>query len=312
MNPEFSSYYPPRAQDRWLPRAFGPRIDRLRVWLRVQFSRSPLATPIVLTLTGPALLRCLLLPGEPYRALGQSTLGRIFFIAWWVWALVMLVFLPSQTVVGLAVSGMTSCHASGLGFLYLRDREAEQGYPVGLLGKTVAPLVAWLLCAFLIYWPGYKLFEYAVARPLYLPAENRSVVFNSLARAQDIREGDLVAYKMDGFRQYAGGEVPVNVRGGLMLGRVIGLPGDRIEFGPDRIHVNGHSAERSTTMPTAGGVKVAPGTWVIWPAVNMRLYNFNLGAQNLQDAFLRLANVPQQNFIGRAFHRWFFQRQDQP
>ncbi len=311
MNPELSSYYPPRAQDRWLARTFGQRIDRLFVWLRVMFVRSPLATPLTLSLNGPQLLLCLLIPGEPYQRLGQRTLGRVFLIAWWAWALVLVIFLPSKTLVGLAVSGMTSCHASGLAFLYLREQESSQGYPSGFRAKVLAPLIAWLVCAALIYWPGYKLFEYTVARPLYLPAENRSIVFSSLSGPRNVHREDLVAYTIDGFRVAAAGELPVYVREGLMLGRVIGLPGDRIEFGPKVIQVNGHPAERLPTMPTEGELKVAPATWMIWPTLNMRINNNNgQGLQTLQDALLRLANVRQQNFVGRAFHRWFFQSQD--
>ncbi len=307
MNPEFSSYYPPRAQDRWLGRILGQRLDRLRIWLRLRFSRSFLATPLVLSFNAPELLLCLLIPGEPYRRLGQRTLGRVFLIIWWAWALVLLIFLGSPTLNGFAVSGMISCHASGLGFLYLRDRETSRGYPAGLRVKILAQLVAWLFCAGLLYWPGYRFFENTVARPMFIPGENSSVVFDPHAARADVARGDLVAFKNESFRLDRG----ARLAGGLMLGRVIGLPGDRVEFGPHRIRVNGHDAERLPTMPTEGELVAAPGEWLVWPTVKLPGYEgSDSGA--MAETYLRLANVPQQNFVGRAFRRWFFQRQDQP
>ena len=307
MSPNTTSYYPPRAQDRWLPRNVGRRIDRAGVWLRVQLARSPLGTPMVLSLTGAEFLLCLLIPGEPYRRLGQRALGNVFLIGWLVCGLGVLFFLDSSTGLGWMVSGMASCHASGLGFLALREREASRGYPEGLAGKILIPMIAWALCAFLIYWPGYKLFETTVARPLFIPAENRSVIFNSLARPSDLQRNDLVAYKNENFRVYGGRRLA----GGLMMGRVIGLPGDRVEFGARRIRVNGHDVERLPTMPTRGDLVVASDEWLVWPTVKLPGFE-TADADAMSDLYLPLAHVPQQNFVGRAFHRWFFQRQDQP
>lgn len=312
MNSNSSSYYPPRAQDRWLPRNFTRRIDRMGVGLRRLFARSPLGTPMVLSLTGAEFLLCLLLPGDAYRRLGQKALGLAFLLGWVGCGLCVPVFLGHPLILGWAVGGMASCHASGLGYLFLRERETSRGYPDGLGGKIMVPLVTWFLYAACIYWPGFLLFQNTVARPLFLPAENRAVIFSSLARPAAVARDDLVAYQAEGFRLRGPATLPVVFPGGLMLGRVIGRPGDQIEFGPRLIRVNGRYGDRLPTMPVSGEVRVRPGEWLIWPTVNLRVVNAGMDPGGIAEAYLRLARVPQSNFVGRAFHRWFFQRQDLP
>jgi signal peptidase I len=313
MDPQFSSYYPPRAQERWTPVELGSRMDRLGVWLRRVFERSPFGSQTILSLTGTEFLLCLFVPGYAYGRLRHRALGWGFFGVWWVAGLCVLVLLGRETVTGWALGAMTSCHASGIGYLLLREREASREQPVGLWTKVWLPTAVWFACAALIYWPGFRVFQDAVARPLRIPGEDRLIIVNSRTQAPAVTRNDLIAYQSDEFRLGAAGGLPVVVRGGWMIGRVIGTPGDKVEFGANRVLLNGRSQARQAWMPTSGGFRVEADQWFIWPTVDLRLVNNQqLSEDTVQEAFLRLARVPQENFVGRAFNRWFFHRQDIP
>ncbi len=313
MAPDASSYYPPRAQDRWLPRWLTGGLDRTGVLLRRLFARSPLAATVALSLTGAEFLRCLAIPGHAYRRLGQPLLATVFQVGWVACLGVALVFLGSPMILGWSIGGMASCHASGIGFLILRERETSRGFPESLRGRIGIPFAAWLACATLLYWPGFGLFQRTVAKPLHLQLEDRSIIINPRTRPTEVRRNDLIAYEVEDFRIRGRGELPVNFRGGLLLGRAIALPGERVEFGPRAITVNGQTGPRIDSMPVEGGLTVAPGEWLVWPTVDLRVVNNQrLDTTSLNEALHRLSAVSHGNFVGRAYSRWFLLRQDTP
>ena len=313
MDPDFSSYSPPRASRRWISRRTGQDLDRLWLALRRGFHRSPLGSEIFLSLRGVDLLACALIPGRGYSILGQVFLGRVFLGGWAACGLLALALLPHELLLGWMVGGMASCHASGLGFLLLRQIEASEGSPPRLTHRILVPLACWAIYAMAVYWPGFGLFRRTVANPLHLVTENRSIVFNPSVRRDEVQRGDLIAFHSTGFRVQAAGQVPILAAEGPMLGRVVGLPGDRVEFGPRGVRVNGRAQPRLDTMPTEGGLEVEAGHWLVWPTVRIQVNNApGLDMASLGAAFSRISRVEQSEFLGRAYNRWFLQRQDLP
>jgi len=311
MDREPSSYYPPRASERWISPRSGQAIDRAWLALRRAFFRSPLGAEAFLSLSGIDLLLCLLVPGRGYSILGHHLLGRLFLGGWAVCGLMAFAFLPSELMLGWAIGGMASCHASGVGFLLLRQVEDAEGSPPRLHLRIAVPFVCWLAFAALVYWPGFGLVRRNLANPLRITVEDRTVVFNPRARPGDVHRGDLVAFHSPGFSIGGNGQIPVRAAEGPMLGRVVGLPGDRVEFTPKSVRVNGRAGPRESTMPLEGTVVVEKGAWMVWPTVRLRVNN--AGGQDtasITAAFLMISRVPQGDFLGRAYDRWFFRRQD--
>lgn len=310
MDPEESSYYPPRAR-RWLPLQAGQAVDRALLGSRRLLLRSPWGFRFFLTISGKHLLLGALIPGYGYALFGQKRMGQIFLAAWCLCAAVMVVFIKNEWVTGWAVGGMASSHSSGLSFLALRHVESDLGYQPPLRYRIIVPLVLWAVYAMLVYWPAYDLFRRNVVLPLRITTNDRSVLINPRIYAAQVRRGDLIAFNGPGFTLIRRGQVPVIAKEGPLTGRVLGVPGDRIEFTAKAVLVNGKAVERSELMPVVGSFVVEPNHWWVWPDVFAQINNgMNLDASSVSEAFANISRVPQSDFLGRAYGRWFFFRQE--
>ncbi len=311
MDSESSSYYPPRAGRRWIPSRLGQSIDRLGLALRRMWWSSPLGHGVGLELTGFQWLLASLIPGRGYALLGQRTLGRVFLAGWWLCAAATLILLCHPTM-GWFMGGMASCHASGLAFLMLRQRESNQGHPAGLAERILLPLVCWAIYYSLVYLPAFDQFRSRVANPLKITTEDRTVVFNPRVRVADVQRGDSIAFRQDGFRVQPEGGIPWVFAQGPILGRVFGLPGDRIAFTAKSVRVNGRDLPRLAGMPTEGELAVEAGHWFVWPTVRVPGQGVVAGGVRrdaeapFAEAFLRMSTVRHSDFLGRAYGRWFF------
>jgi hypothetical protein len=307
MDSDDSSYYPPRAR-RWLP---GQTVDRTLLGVRRLFRRSPLGASFFLSVTGSDLLLSALVPSYGYARFGQRPVGRLFLIAWCVCAVVTVVFIQNAWITGWTVGGMASCHSSGLAFLVLRHLEHDTGSQPPLLHRIAVPLALWALYAMLIYWPAYDLFRNNVAMPLRITSHNRPVLINPRTNAEDIRRGDLIAFNSPDIFLRRNGQVPVVAKAGPMTGKVLGVAGDRIQFEKDSVLVNGHKIARSELMPLEGSFVVESGQWWVWPDVFTRINNGQgMDVASVSEAFSRISHVERSDFLGRAYGRWFFFRQD--
>jgi hypothetical protein len=61
-------------------------------------------------------------------------------------------------------------------------------------------------------------------------------------------------------------------------------------------------------MPTAGSVVVPEKHWFVWPELAI-LQNRNVSEADIANTMLMMATVPETNYIGRPFKRWFGRRQ---
>lgn len=308
MDSESSSYYPPRARHRWISPRLGQAVDRLGLALRRTWRGSVLGRDMGLELTGFQWFLAMLIPGRGYAILGQQALARLFLAGWWVCALATLILL-CHPAMGWALGGMASCHSSGLAFLLLRQREMRLGHAASLADRILLPLVCWGICYALVYLPAFDQFRRHVANPLRITTEDRTVVFNPRVRAAAVQRGDSIAFHQEGFRVQPAGDNPYVFAAGPILGRVFGLPGDRIAFTPRSVRVNGRDLPRLSGMPIEGEQVVEPGQWFVWPTVRVpRVVGGALrGAEGAYaEAFLRMSTVRHSDFLGRAYGRWFF------
>lgn len=302
--PKFaSSYYPPRAHDRWVPASLGRALDRAGVRLRRCSQRFPVrVSPSSVPLEQWTL--ALVLPGYAYALLGRRTLAWGMVLTWVTALLLYLVFLGNPWLTGWALGALASAHVSGLGFLVLRDREQDpDGRGLSLAERLGIPLGFWVGYLMLLYWPAGQWFQQHLALPVQL--NEQTYVFNATSSPRSLTRGEIVAYRLD--RGWAG---VVQVQRGYTMGAILGLPGDRIEFGENEVRVNGRVQPRAPEMPRSGELIVEPNTRFIWPVLSERVINIDRAQVN--HAYLQLASVPEQNLVGRPFRHWFFRRQTIP
>ncbi|MEY2788479.1 MAG: Signal peptidase peptidase, partial [Verrucomicrobiota bacterium] len=143
-------------------------------------------------------------------------------------------------------------------------------------------------------------------------------VFNPRVRAADVQRGDSIAFHQEGFRIQPPGDNPWVFREGPILGRVFGLPGDRIVFTPKSVRVNGRDEPRLEGMPIEGEQLVEAGQWFVWPTVRLPGQGVLVGGFRrnpdapFAEAFHRMSAVRHSDFLGRVYGRWFFHDQTQP
>jgi hypothetical protein len=101
------------------------------------------------------------------------------------------------------------------------------------------------------------------------------------------------------------------VRPGLEFGRVQAVAGDTVRFSENVFSVNGRSLPRLPHMPTSGEVLVPEKHWFIWPELGITGHG-NIGEGSLSSAMLHLANVSEEQYLGKPFNHWFWRRQITP
>lgn len=297
MDPNFSNCYPPRASDRWIPKVWSQALDR--IYLRVKWDRffDPLSTS--LSLSKFDLILGALIPGYGYSLVGQRRLGQLMLSGWVVCGLLLVMFLaPSFT--GYLLIAMTSCHANGAGTLWVQCLKAIKKQKPSLAFQILISLVCFGLYLVVLYQPALKGFQNTVASSHRLVSLNASVLINPRVAAFEVKRGDFIAFRHDEYRG-AREELNLILRSGLNTGRVLALPGDRIEFNTHSVRINGHSLPRKPSMPTEGKLVLHRETWFVWPTVQY---------DRLDP--MRFAVVDQSSLVGRAYDQWFFLKQNLP
>jgi hypothetical protein len=64
-------------------------------------------------------------------------------------------------------------------------------------------------------------------------------------------------------------------------------------------------------MPVSGMVIVPGNHWFIWPDLAISGHG-NIGEAAITDAMLRMADVSEEQFVGKPFKRWFWRQQFLP
>jgi hypothetical protein len=62
-------------------------------------------------------------------------------------------------------------------------------------------------------------------------------------------------------------------------------------------------------MPVSGNTVVPENNWFIWPDLAITGGHGNVPESTISQTMLQMANVPQSQFVGKPFKRWFGRRQ---
>lgn len=220
--------------------------------------------------------------GWPMLAwVGMLGVGLAFLGQSWV----VLVF---GCLVGIHAMGILTLLAPGLARCSLGLRLAF-GLAVvsGLIGLLYLPARGWM--------------ENRFFRPVRVG--DQVVVLRPGGDSSKVRRGDWVAVDLAGQ-----GSEGVRIREGLMLAPVLGLAGDRIEFGPGTFRINGEAHPALDLMPAEGSLTVPAESWFIWPRLQMTWHG-NVAPELVSAALSGRSLVFQGRLVGRPFDHWFFRRQ---
>ncbi|MCO5050996.1 MAG: S26 family signal peptidase [Verrucomicrobiae bacterium] len=283
-----SSYYPPRAK--WYSPLF-----QLGNGLRRHAHLDRLQLPG--DLTWGIIFKGLWWPGLALWVQGEKRIGRILMLGGALLAAIFIVWL-GYPIADTALGLLLAAHVTSLVFL-CRPWLANRGFWV----RTVFTLSVLFLVSLLIYLPLRNLLQTQVLRPLRY--RGQVVVVQKITAPAAIHRGDWVAYELPILRSAHRG---VRFQPGLGLGPVLAVAGDRIEFTPNGLMVNGKIQSARAYMPQTGEMTVPKDHWFIWPD----LATDNRNRILLSEAMQELALVRQSNFIGKPFHRWFGRKQLTP
>lgn len=294
-----SPYDPPRASSWWIVRTGANFWNRGTIRLRRTLDPGDGRRSRI---SASNWLLSLLIPGYAYALYGRRLLAGLILASWGGGLLIFLIFLGHPLLSGWGLGILASAHSSGQGFLVTQDWDPESK-PLSLSDRIGLPLAFWFGCLVLIYWPASQLFQTQVARPIFW--EGRLIILRAWTRPESLRRGEPVGVRIEA--RYEG---PVQVRAGVSFGPVLGLPGDHLEFTPERIRANGQILARPPGLLTDGDVEVPANTWYVWPALTARVQNVELNDVN--QVYRDMAFVTRENLLGRPFAHWFFRRQTFP
>jgi len=294
MNRSVAPYYPPRA--RW----YSPVFD----WgnsARRQLSLDRILLPKGVTFWGFA--GSLLIPGlgiylRGPRLWGQATLAAcgFLFLQFIMW----LGYPFGNYAFGL----MLSIHVTGLAY-YCSPLLAGTQLRYRLL-FTVLVLMG---LGGLIYSPLRSAVQEHWLLPLRM--NGHVVVVQRLASAHTIRRGDWIAYTLSGYVISGHGDQYRNGRSGLGLGPVLAIAGDRVAFSTNCFAVNDIPHPLLPQMPVAGSLIVPRNHWFIWPNLAISGHGY-VSQTTISSAMLQMADVSDEQFVGKPFKHWFGRRQSWP
>ena len=283
---KLSSYYPPRS--RWYTRLFFAPGERTREWLHLDRFR------LRGIISGWQFLLSIALPGFAFFALGRRMLGRLC-VSGYVLGLLVFVIALGYFVGNVAYGLMISVHATSIIFLEGLWLAADR-FRVRLVAAICTLLMVWVL----MYAPVVRFVENHWLMPLRVG--NRVLVVHRTA-SRAIRRGDRLAYQIS-----EDGVARVYIRDGYGIERVLAMPGDRVRFARGKLFINGQPKAALPHMPAEGEFVVPEKVWFIWPHLDMYLRG-GVPENDISAAFQRLAMVPENQIVGKAFKSWFGRKQ---
>ncbi|HEX9048186.1 MAG TPA: hypothetical protein VF988_14265 [Verrucomicrobiae bacterium] len=293
--PEASPFYPPRA--RWYAGIF-----RVGDAFRRRLARDRLTMPR--TMKTGEIIAGFFVPGLAVWLRGPALWGRaaLFLCAELLFVFVVWLGYP---LANFAFGLLLSAHCSGFVY-YCSPLMAKEEFG-GRLAFTFAVL---LLLGLLLYLPALHFVQHYLLTPLRM--NGQVYVVQHLSRPGVMHRGDWVAYSFD---PNAVGEnhhgSTVELRDGISLGAVLAVSGDEVTFTNGFFYVKGARHVSLPHMPVSGSFIVAGKHWFIWPNLGISQYG-NVGETRLSDALMGLADVPETNYFGKPFHRWFWRKQILP
>jgi hypothetical protein len=289
-----SPYYPPRA--RWYSPlfTFGGSLRRHLALDRIHL-------PTGVTFRG--LAGSFLVPGLGIYLRGPRLWGKVAFVACGL--------LFSAFIIGLghpfgnvAFGLMLSIHATG--FVYYCSPLLTNMEFASRLLFTILVLVT---LGGVVYAPMRSTIQGHWLMPLRI--NNRVFVVEKQASVHTVARGDWIAYHLSGYVISVHGYRNAVDHAGLGFGPVLAMAGDRVEFLTNAFTVNGVAHPRRPHMPAAGNFIVPENHWFIWPDLAISGHG-NVGEADISAAMLERADVPENQFVGKPFKRWFWRRQSLP
>jgi frataxin-like iron-binding protein CyaY len=290
MSDFFSPYYPPRA--RWYGFLFnlGGAIRRGIAFDRIRLPRE-------MSLGG--LIASLLIPGIGVYLRGPRLYGKMALAGCGLLFILFIMFL-GYPIGNYAFGLLLSTHVTGFVY-YCSPWLINEPFQYRIF-FTIGVMLG---LGLLIYMPLQTHWL------LPLRVNGHTVIVEKFAPAHNIKRGDWVAYKLSGYYFSNHGGQGISDRTGLGLGLVLATASDRVEFSTNNFTVNGVPQPLRPHMPTSGNLVVPENHWFIWP--NLAISgNWDVGEANISSAMLQIASVPEKQFVGKPFKRWFWRKQILP
>lgn len=249
-----------------------------------------------------------LIPGLGLIRKGIGLLGWPLLI---VWSAVLLATLASIGTLPYVfwVSGLATIHTLGM---------VAAMRPLLRFESTVWRAGFGVLCFLILRFGAYGSVEW-VGSGLYVPLSLQGVVPTQVFRNGDsilydgrwlrpdsFRRGDLVVFRIRGVDDLTGGGYWFVVPEGLAVDRVVGVPGDRVDFVDGALRVNGEPAA-SFAYPLASlqrygnvSVTLGPVEYAIFPStVPFAIH----GQVPVGPIIERLVHVSSDDILGRVIFR---------
>lgn len=285
-----SPYYPRRARWYGFLFNFGNTIRRGIAFDRIRLPRE---------MSFGGLIASLLIPGMGVYLRGPRIYGKAALVACGFLFFLFIVWL-GYPLGNYAFGLLLSAHVTGFVY-YCSPWLANETFGCRIL-LTIGALLG---LGLLVYRPLQTHWL------LPLRVNGHTVILEKFALAHGVKRGDWVAYKFSGyfFSNHMG--QGVLDRTSLGLGSVLATAGDRVEFSTNNFTVNGVPQPHLSHMPTSGNLVVPENHWFIWP--NLAISgNWNVGEADISSAMLQIASVPEKQFVGKPFKRWFWRKQILP
>ncbi|MGV3533064.1 MAG: S26 family signal peptidase [Chthoniobacteraceae bacterium] len=272
-----SPYYPPRA-------GLGRYFFKICDVLRLAIQRTQLATDHDIAPAPAGFLRDCLVPGYGFRLAGWDQAARIAFSCWIVAFLAYFIFI-GRGVGTLAFGVMMSIHATSVVCAISRV------WPQRLLGiRLLIALTTALALYVTVYGPALGALQRSFIMPIW--SHGGLYVINRTPWGQELERGDLVAYRIHVERGY------IRVQDGTGIDRILGLPGEIVEFTKTSVRINGQEHPREPDMPTSGRIALAPDTWFVWPTVSTTLHG-NAPPSWASRGKVALGKISQEEILGK-------------
>jgi hypothetical protein len=281
-----SPFYPPRA--RWHSR-FHHWAEVVRRKLHLERLHEPGFV------SARDFLASLLVPGLAFYVEGQRSIAKAIFCGYLFALLVFMIWLGhpfANLISGLMIGTHVTC------ILYLLRRQLAGAR---LATRILVPLLLVLALSQLVYLPLLGLMQNHLFMPLRV--HGQVFVVQRQAWPLSVRRGDCIAYQVAEFR--AG---MYRVEAGYGLDKVIGLPGDRIQFMADQFLVNDVPHPLQPHMPRTGEWVVPKKHWFVWP--NLAITGHGAADEKyISELFRANGMIDQSKFVGRSYSYWFWRRQ---
>lgn len=298
---------PPRASDHAIPLPLRRATWRIRISLanEVYDIAHGLSRRLGIY-TEPAIIARVIIPGWGHRAANKRSLGWAMTAIWLV-LVVVAIYLRGGPGGWPAYFMLVGWHGFTLSLLMtpiLRNASFAERLLVGV--------AIWVLLNALVYVPaGWLMSRLVVPVPTHALPDGRGIRTGEIVlrqgpwlRPPHYQRGDVVAYSTRGAR--AAGVVILE---GILIDRIIAVPGDSVRITPNAIFVNGEQVDRADQLPLAhvrfveDQFIVSQDQYLILPSMTRYMIYGGHTTSAPVAAIHALKHVPHENVLGKVIFR---------